>query len=115
MEGCHNICRTVWTSTPMRPPCLGPSLARLDMTFSSEEAYLDFWKAHPAFTDPGAWDEGVERYVRWDLGGEAPDLRPRVSRAAATADFRDISRPGRPRLPPGAAHRCCCCGRHVDC
>ena len=72
---------------------LGPSLARLDMTFSSEEAYLDFWKAHPAFTDPGAWDEGVERYVRWDLGGEAPDLRPRVSRAAATADFRDILGP----------------------
>ena len=72
---------------------LGPALSRLDMTFPSETAYFDFWRAHPAFAAQGAWDAHLERYVRWDLGGEAPDLRPRASRAGATADFRDILGP----------------------
>ena len=72
---------------------LGPALSRLERTFSSETAYLEFWRAHLAFAAPGAWDAHLERYVRWDLEGEAPELRPRASRAAATADFHDILGP----------------------
>ena len=64
---------------------LGPALSRLERTFSSETAYLAFWRAHPAFAAPGAWDAHLERYVRWDLEGEAPELRPRASRAGAPA------------------------------
>ena len=72
---------------------LGPALSRLDMTFPSETAYLEFWRGHPAFAAPGAWDGHVERYVLWDLDGEAPALRPRASRAAVTADFNDLLGP----------------------
>ncbi|MDP7573187.1 MAG: alpha/beta hydrolase, partial [Myxococcota bacterium] len=69
---------------------LGPALSRLDMTFPSETAYLDYWRAHPAFAAPGAWDAHLEHYARWDLDGEAPQLRPRPSREAATTDLRDL-------------------------
>ncbi len=69
---------------------LGPALSRLDMAFASETAYLEFWRGHPAFAAPGAWDAHLDRYVLWDLGGEAPSLRPRASRAAVATDFQDI-------------------------
>ena len=72
---------------------LGPALSRLGMTFPSESAYLEFWRGHPAFAASGAWDAHLERYVLWDLGGEAPALRPRASRDAAASDFRDILGP----------------------
>ena len=72
---------------------LGPALSRLDETFSSEAAYVEFWRGHPAFAAPGACDANLERFARWDLGGEAPDLRPRASRDAVINDFRDILGP----------------------
>ncbi|MFD0478122.1 alpha/beta fold hydrolase [Nonomuraea thailandensis] len=46
---------------------LGPALARLRQTFPSAEAYVDFFKAHPAFA--GRWNADVEAYVRYDLTG----------------------------------------------
>ena len=54
---------------------LGPALTRLSQTFGSTEAYLDFWKAHPALA--GHWTPDVEAYVRYDLTGEPGQLRPR--------------------------------------
>ena len=30
---------------------IGPAIARLRQTFASTEAYLDFWRAHPALAD----------------------------------------------------------------
>ena len=74
---------------------LGPSLARLDMTFPSVDAYRDFWRSHPAFV-PAEWTDDVDDYVEYDLG--APETgadggtvyRSRVSQAAVRADGRDL-------------------------
>jgi lipase len=66
---------------------LGPAIARLRQTFPSTEAYLDFWRAHPALA--GHWNADVEAYVRYDLTGEAGRLRPRTVEEAVRADNRD--------------------------
>jgi pimeloyl-ACP methyl ester carboxylesterase len=74
---------------------LGPSLARLQMTFPSVEAYRDFWRAHPAFA-PGPWTDDVVAFVDYDLGPPEPDpegsvvFRSRVSEDAVRADGRDL-------------------------
>ena len=74
---------------------LGPSLARLRMTFPSVEAYRDFWRAHPALA-AGEWTDDVDDYVAYDLGPPETDpagetvYRSRVSEAAVRADGRDL-------------------------
>lgn len=74
---------------------LGPSLARLQMTFPSLEAYRDFWRAHPAFA-ANPWTDDVAGFVDYDLGppetgseGEAV-YRTRLSEDAVRADGRDL-------------------------
>jgi pimeloyl-ACP methyl ester carboxylesterase len=44
---------------------LGPSGERLRMTFPDEAAYLDFWRAHPAYGP--TWGPVIEAYLRYDL------------------------------------------------
>lgn len=74
---------------------LGPSLARLEMTFPSIEAYRDFWRAHPAFA-PKPWTDDVTDFVDYDLGPPetTPDggtvYRSRVSLEAVREDGRDL-------------------------
>lgn len=74
---------------------LGPSLARLDMTFPSIEAYRQFWQAHPAFA-PLRWTDDISDYVDYDLGPPSQDAdgqpayRSRVSREAVRGDGRDL-------------------------
>ena len=91
---------------------LGPSLARLQMTFPSVEAYREFWRAHPAFA-AGEWTDDVDDYVDYDLepvgGSRRPNqgdtpcppgpepgpagetvYRSRVSEDAVRADGRDL-------------------------
>ncbi len=74
---------------------LGPSLARLDMTFPSVDAYRDFWRSHPAFV-PAEWTDDVDDYVEYDLcapetGADGGTVyRSRVSQAAVRADGRDL-------------------------
>jgi len=67
---------------------LGPALARLRQTFPSEQAYLDFFRAHPALTE--AWNDDIEAYVRYDLTGPAGAMRSRASEAAVREDGRDL-------------------------
>ena len=67
---------------------LGPAIARLGQTFPSTEAYLDFWRAHPALA--GHWTPDVEAYVRYDLTGEPGQLRARAIEDAVRADGRDV-------------------------
>src|SRR6516164_6797267 len=67
---------------------IGPAIARLRQTFASTEAYLDFWRAHPALA--GHWSPDVEAYARYDLTGEAPSMRSRVAEAAVSPDSRDV-------------------------
>jgi lipase len=74
---------------------LGPSLARLQMTFLSIEAYQDFWKVHPAFSGE-AWTDEVVDFIGYDLGDPAagPDgemvYRSRVLEEAVRVDGRDL-------------------------
>ena len=67
---------------------VGPAIARLSMEFASEEAYFEFWRAHPALA--GAWSEDVEAYLRYDLTGQPPHLRSRVSPEAVRTDGREL-------------------------
>jgi lipase len=67
---------------------LGPVLGRLRRTFPSFEAYLDFWREHPALAS--TWNDDVEEYLRYDLLGDAPGLRPAASEDAVRADGRDV-------------------------
>lgn len=68
---------------------LGPTAERLTMRFASVEEYFDFWRRHPAFA--GDWSASLERYLAYDLVGEAPDLRPATSYAAMAADTVDLN------------------------
>jgi pimeloyl-ACP methyl ester carboxylesterase len=67
---------------------LGPAIERLGRTFPSTEAYLDFWRAHPALA--AHWTPDVEAYARYDLTGEAGQLRPRPVGDAVRTDGRDV-------------------------
>ena len=67
---------------------IGPAMARLRQTYADTDAYLDFWRAHPALADH--WTPDVEAYARYDLIGEAGNLRARAVEDAVRADSRDI-------------------------
>ena len=74
---------------------LGPSMARLEMTFPSIDGYRDFWRAHPAFS-PMPWTDDVADFIDYDLG--PPETTPegdrvyrsRVSLDAVREDGRDL-------------------------
>jgi lipase len=67
---------------------VGPALTRLSMTFESAQAYLDFFRAHPALGPH--WNPDVEAYVRYDLTGQPGTLRSRAREAAVRYDGRDL-------------------------
>jgi pimeloyl-ACP methyl ester carboxylesterase len=67
---------------------LGPAMARLRQTYPDTEAYLDFWRAHPALAEH--WTADVEAYARYDLTGADGQLRSRVAEDAVRADSRDV-------------------------
>jgi lipase len=67
---------------------LGPAMARLGKTFPTTEAYLEFWKEHPALADH--WTADLEAYARYDLTGEPGRMRSRVVPEAVRADGRDV-------------------------
>ena len=66
---------------------LGPALQRLSETYPTPEAYVDFWRGHPALTD---WTSDVEDYVRYDLTGEPGALRSSANPEAVRADGREL-------------------------
>lgn len=64
---------------------LGPSIARLSMTFTDAAAYLDFWKQHPA-VGGAYWSPALEQYFLYDVVGEPPECRSSVSIDAVRGD-----------------------------
>jgi pimeloyl-ACP methyl ester carboxylesterase len=70
------------------PLVLGPALARLAMKFESEAAYVDYWRAHPAFAD-GITPE-MENYIHHDLVGVAPELMPSTNPDCVSVDSVDL-------------------------
>lgn len=67
---------------------VGPAIARLRMTFASEEDYLAFFRQHPALN--GDWTDDLTEYVRYDIAGEPDAIRSRVDPGAVAADGRDL-------------------------
>ncbi len=67
---------------------LGPALDRLSTTFESEQAYLDFFRSHPALT--ADWNDDIADYVRYDLTGAPGQMRSRVVGDAVREDGRDL-------------------------
>ncbi|WP_295035125.1 alpha/beta fold hydrolase [uncultured Microbacterium sp.] len=70
---------------------LGPAARRLSMEFADEDAYLGFWRAHPAFARD--WSPAVEDYARHDLDGAAPHLRSSTVAAAMLQDGGELYGP----------------------
>jgi pimeloyl-ACP methyl ester carboxylesterase len=66
-----------------------PALDQLTATYPSADAYVDFWRAHPAFQAPGAFGPAMERHARYGLTGEAPALRAWTNLAAMREDVAD--------------------------
>jgi lipase len=76
-----------FTVEAVLPYILGPALARLDMTFDSQESYRNFWKAQPAFAN--GWNSALDEYVDFDLRGSAPHMRASTNKEAVVADAND--------------------------
>ena len=70
------------------PLVLGPALARLAMKFESKAAYVDYWKAHPAF-ESGITPEMVN-YIHHDLVGSEPELSPSTNPECVNQDSIDL-------------------------
>lgn len=66
---------------------IGPALDRLDQRWPDEDAYVEFFRAHPAFAEPNRWSATVEAYVRNDATvTPAGDIASSVSKEAVLAD-----------------------------
>lgn len=63
---------------------IGPALERLDTTYPSPEAYLEVWRAHPAFRE--AFNDVVEAHYRYDLVPVGDGWRSPVSKEAVLED-----------------------------
>ena len=63
---------------------IGPALARLRLTFESVDAYLEYWRQHPAFV--ADWNLWIDDVFAYDLEGHPPSLRSGVREAAVLAD-----------------------------
>jgi lipase len=61
-------------------------ITQLRQTHPSREAYRLFWRGQPHFPaeDWGPW---VEAFLDYEVGGEAPELRPKASEDGVKADL----------------------------
>ena len=66
-----------------------PALDQLTATYPSADAYVDWWRAHPAFAAPGAFGPAMERHVRYGIVGEPGALRAWTNLAAMRDDVAD--------------------------
>ena len=67
---------------------LGPALDRLRVTYADADAYVDFFRAHPALADH--WDDTIESYVRYDVLEVSDGVRSRADETSVRADGRDL-------------------------
>ncbi|KAB8181404.1 alpha/beta hydrolase [Microbispora catharanthi] len=65
---------------------LGPAIVRLSQTYPNVDAYLDFFRAHPALADD--WSPLIEEYVRYDATGPDGAVRSRAREDAVRQDGR---------------------------
>ncbi|MFJ6838087.1 alpha/beta fold hydrolase [Streptomyces sp. NPDC091209] len=67
---------------------LGPALARLSRTYETDQAYVDFFRAHPALGPH--WNADIESYVRYDVTGSRGARRSKAREEAVRHDGRDL-------------------------
>lgn len=68
---------------------LGPTAERLSMRFADVDAYLDLWRAHPAFA--ADWTPQLEAYLAYDLVPDGGRLRPATSYRTTLEDTVDLN------------------------
>jgi pimeloyl-ACP methyl ester carboxylesterase len=69
---------------------LGPTFARLEMTFPDVAAYQAWWAQHPAVTDADVDRADLDAYAAYDLIGEAPQLRSGITPQVVRDDSLDL-------------------------
>ncbi|MGI8714349.1 MAG: alpha/beta hydrolase [Solirubrobacteraceae bacterium] len=69
---------------------LGPTLARLKMTFADVGAYRDWWAEHPAFAHADIDPANLDAYAAHDLVGEPPQLHPSINPQVVHDDGIDL-------------------------
>jgi pimeloyl-ACP methyl ester carboxylesterase len=77
---------------PFMRAFLGPALARLELTFDSLDAYVAWWRRHPAISDSDVDPEVLRRYAEHDLVGAPPTLRSSVNPNVLEPDGGDVLR-----------------------
>lgn len=68
---------------------VGPSLARLEMEFESEEDFFDYWKSHPALENH--WDETMRGLLSYELSPDQGAFRVRANPEAIRVGARQIT------------------------
>jgi pimeloyl-ACP methyl ester carboxylesterase len=67
---------------------LAQRITQLQETYPSREVYREFWRARPNF--PAAdWGPWTEAFLNYEVGGDAPLLRPKASEAAVRFDVAE--------------------------
>jgi pimeloyl-ACP methyl ester carboxylesterase len=69
---------------------LGPTLARLQMTFPDWEDYRAWWAQHPAFAHSDVDPDELAEYADHDLEGVPPELHSSVSPESVRVDGVDV-------------------------
>jgi pimeloyl-ACP methyl ester carboxylesterase len=69
---------------------LGPTLARLRMTFADLDAYYGWWAEHPAVTHADIVAADLREYAAHDLVGDEPELRSSVNPEVVRDDGVDL-------------------------
>lgn len=69
---------------------LGPTLARLGMTFADLAAYHGWWAEHPAVAGADIDPADLEAYAAHDLVGDAPQMRSSINPQVVRDDGVDL-------------------------
>ncbi len=69
---------------------LGPTLERLNMSFSTTAEYRTWWATHPALASAEIAAEDLDEYAAHDLIGDPPRLRSSVDPEAVREDGADL-------------------------
>lgn len=69
---------------------LGPTLARLRMTFADLDAYYAWWAEHPAVTHADIAAADLREYAAHDLVGDEPEMRSSVNPEVVRDDGVDL-------------------------
>jgi pimeloyl-ACP methyl ester carboxylesterase len=86
---------------------LGPTFARLKMTFSDVGAYQAWWAQHPAVAGADVDRTDLDAYAAYDLVGEPPELRSGITPQVVRDDGLDLfGEPDAARLTMPATFLC---------